>query len=139
MKFVSVLLVAMIAMMLVVPALSDCIAHYLACSGEDCCDVKYGWSCKFDEGGKRDICMPAARSLDLGDCVPEGGSCKLGGTKCCGWNEKTRHSCQYVTPVTPDWAQKCQNGEFNPHPQGRSAMSQVRKSLLSALNMLEDN
>ena len=95
MKFVSVFLVAMIAMMLVVPALSECTKEGEACTSQ---------------------------------------------TVCCGWNTATKHACQFKPP--PSWDMSCENGQNLPTMGFRGinlVRSQVRKSLLSALNILEDN
>ena len=117
MKFVSVLLVAMIAMMLVVPALGWCVNDHNSCSSNNCCTR--GWSCQSQGEGEGSMCLPV-RSLDLETCSANNSSCD---DDCCdGWVCRTYRGNKTL----------CK-------PPLRSAMTQVRKNLLSALNMLEDN
>ena len=113
MKFVSVFLVAMIAMMLVVPAFA-CTANYENCeSDNECCD---GWECK--QGGLGKVCTRTFRAAKT----------------------QVRKSLLSALNMLED---NHNNVDLDGHTQVRNLdlepHTQVRKNIMSALTMLDDN
>ena len=182
MKFVSFLLVAMIAMILVVPALS-CLAELKNCSrSSDCCT---GMICG-ENGAPGALFCKKTGTVDLGECAKENESCNLnddccspadpmvrgmrcvvssnGGDpnnfvcehqkfavdlgKCAKENESCNLNDDCCSPADPMVrGMRCvvssNGGDPNnfvcEHQKRASNLSQVRKSLYSALNIIEDN
>ena len=131
MKFVSALLVAMLAMVLVVPALGGCTENLESCTqNSDCCS---GLKCQaWNNGDNAGQSCRSKRNVDLGECAKEYYSCdRSNPVPCCGgW------SC---APVGSSIGMVSSEALETICWPPSTALTQVRKNLLSALTMLEDN